>query len=68
MKKHDLNTIAKIEQAISKKYGPETIINPKSRWTKDKEHVYLEQIKTQHKKVLKRRQDAEKINKDGFFL
>ena len=68
MKKHDLNTVAKIEQAISKKYGPETIVNPKSRWTKDKELVYLEQIKAQHKKQLKTRQDAEKINKDGFFV
>ena len=30
MKKPDFNTIAKIEQAISRKYGSETITNPKS--------------------------------------
>ncbi len=68
MKKVDLNTVAKIEQAISKKYGAETIINPKSRWTKEKELNYLEQIKIQHKKELRQREDAEKINKDGFFV
>tara|TARA_R100001509_G_scaffold124016_1_gene77625 strand:- start:103 stop:519 length:417 start_codon:yes stop_codon:yes gene_type:complete len=68
MKELDLNTIAKIEQAISKKYGSLTITNPKSGWTKDKELEYLEQIKTVYKKQLKRRQDAEKINKDGFFV
>ena len=50
MKKPDLNTIAKIEQAISKKYGPQTITNPKSGWTKEKELDYLEQIKRVYKK------------------
>ena len=60
--------IAAVEQAISKKYGPETIVNPKSGWTKQKELVYLEQIKTQHKKELRRREDTEKIQKDGFFI
>ena len=68
MKKTDLNTIAKIEQAISNKYGPETIVNPKSLWTKEKEIDYLEEIKIVHKKTLKRTQGAEKINKDGFFV
>ena len=68
MKKPDLNPVAKIEQAISKKYGSETIINPKSRWSKEKELEYLQQIKVQHKNELRRREDTEKINKDGFFL
>ena len=68
MKKPDLNTIAKIEHAISNKYGRQTITNPKSGWTKEKELDYLNQIKQVHKKELKRRQDAEKINKDGFFV
>ena len=36
MKKPDLNDIAKIEQAIAKKYGSETIQNPKSGWKKKK--------------------------------
>ena len=68
MKKADLNSIAKLEQAISNKYGPETIVNPKSGWTKDKELDYLEEIRMLYKKQLKRGQDTEKINKDGFFI
>ena len=68
MKTPDLNTIAKIEQAISNKFGSETIVNPKSLWTKEKELDYLEQIKIVYKKQFKRSQDAEKINKDGFLL
>ena len=68
MRKIDLNDIAKIEQAISKKYGSETVANPKSGWTKDKELDYLEQIKIQHRREIRRRQGAEKINKDGFFV
>ena len=68
MKKTDLNTVAKIEQAIAKKYGSETVTNPKSGWTKEKELDYIRQIKIQHKKELIRREDSEKINKDGFFV
>jgi hypothetical protein len=68
MKKPDLDTVAKIEHAIYKKYGSEAVANPKSRWTKEKELDYLGQIKIQHKKELRRREDTEKINKDGFFV
>jgi len=68
MKKEDLNKIAKIERAIAKKYGPQTIQNPKSEWTKEKELDYLEQIKKRFKLDLKRRESTEKINKDGFFI
>ena len=68
MKKPDLNTVAKIEQAISKKYGVETIVNPKSGWTKEKELDYVQQIKIQRKKELRQKEHAEKINKDGFFV
>ena len=57
MAKIDLNTVVKIEQAISKKYGPETIVNPKSGWSKEKELDYLEQIKLQHKRQLMKSQD-----------
>ena len=68
MKKPDLNDIAKIEQAIAKKYGPETVQNPRSNWTKEKELDYLQKIKERFKKDLKRTKDSEKINKDGFFV
>ena len=39
--KKDLNYIAKLEQAIAKKYGEETIQNPRSTWTKKKNKVIL---------------------------
>ena len=34
--KKDLNDIAAVEKAISKKYGDETIVNPKSTWDENK--------------------------------
>jgi len=40
--KKDLNKIAKIEQAIAKKYGEETIQNPAKYWDENKEKEYLE--------------------------
>ena len=49
--KKDLNEIAKIEKAISKKFGKESIINPKSGWDDDKEKQYLENLKQFYSKV-----------------
>ena len=43
--KKDLNYIANVEKAISDKYGEETIQNPKSLWTKEKEEEYIKQLK-----------------------
>ena len=44
MKKKDLNEIAKIENAIKKKYGEEAIQNPNSGWTQEKEKKYLKDL------------------------
>ena len=41
----DPNQLVKIEQAIQEKYGEDTIQNPKTTWTPEKEKQYLEQIK-----------------------
>jgi hypothetical protein len=60
----DLNKIARIEKAMVKKYGAETIINPKSFWTDEKEKEYLEEVKKFYKKDIQK----EKVEKDGFFL
>jgi len=43
--KKDLNDIAAIEKAISKKYGKEAIQNPNSSWDEKKEKEYLKQLK-----------------------
>ena len=66
--KKDLNKIAKIEKAIAKKFGHETIINPKSRWTDEKEQEYLQQLKEFYSKQRKRTDDSEKIEEEGFLL
>jgi hypothetical protein len=66
--KKDLNYIAKLEQAIAKKYGEETIQNPRSTWTQEKEQSYLEEIKEIHKQELQNKTSDEKIQANGFFV
>ena len=64
--KKDLNKIAKIEKAMSKKFGPESITNPKSGWDDEKEKQYLEDLKLFYSEESKQGED--KINEDGFFI
>tara|TARA_R110002012_G_scaffold235116_1_gene408954 strand:- start:163 stop:573 length:411 start_codon:yes stop_codon:yes gene_type:complete len=64
----DLNYIAKLEQAIAKKYGEETIQNPRSTWTQEKEQKYLEEIKEIYKQELQNKTYDEKIEANGFFV
>ena len=68
MKVKDLDKVAAIEKAIAKKYGTETIINPKAFWTDEKEEEYLEQVKEFYKEEKKKEEQADKVEKDGFFL
>ena len=62
----DYDKIAKIEKAMSKKFGRESIINPKSSWDDEKEKQYLEDLKQFYSEELKESED--KINEDGFFI
>ena len=64
--KKDLNRIAKIEKAMSKKFGSESIVNPKSGWDDEKEEQYLEDLKIFYSEESKEAED--KINEDGFFI
>ena len=41
----DFNRIAKIEQAIAKKYGQEAIENPRKYWDDEKEEEFRAQLK-----------------------
>jgi hypothetical protein len=66
--KKDLNYIAKLEQAIAEKYGKETIQNPRSTWTQEKEQKYLEEIKEIYKQELQNKTYDEKIEANGFFV
>ena len=58
--------IAKIEKAMSKKFGRESIVNPKSGWDDEKEKQYLEDLKEFYSEEYKEADD--KINEDGFFI
>jgi hypothetical protein len=66
--KKDLNYIARLEQAIAKKYGEETIQNPRASWTQEKEQKYLEEIKEIYKQELQNKTYDEKIDANGFFV
>ena len=46
----DLDHIARVEKAIEKKYGQETIINPKSGWSNEKEKSFLKDLKDFYKR------------------
>ena len=45
MNDKDPNYAIKVEQAIAKKYGEETVANPKSQWDDNKEREYLGELK-----------------------
>ena len=65
--KKDLNYIAKVEQAIAKKYGEKTVQHPRANWTTEKEKDYLNQIKKIYNRQKKSKQD-EKIQANGFLV
>ena len=69
MKKHkDPNYVVRVEKAISKKYGPETIQNPRSNWSDEKEEEYKKQLERMLEKQDRIREKAEKIEVDGVFV
>ena len=67
-KDKDLNLIAKIEQAIEKKYGKEAVLHPRNNWDEEKEQKYLEQSKEFLKKQKVTKEKIEKVKKDGFLI
>jgi len=60
--------VAKVEQAIEKKYGKEAIEHPRKNWDDEKEKQYLEQAEEFAKKQRKNKDKVEKIEKDGFLI
>jgi len=66
--KKDLNDVAAVEKAISKKYGSETIANPKSTWDENKEKDYIEQVKKEAEKDDSSPKTAPKVELNGFLL
>jgi len=63
-----LNDIARLEKAISERWGEETIQNPKADWSEDKEKKYLEQIKDLTEKTSQSKRAEEKVEIDGVFV
>jgi len=66
MSKDKLNHIAAVEQAISKKYGDETIQNPKANWDENKEKEYLQQMKEFYQKTQQIEESQEKVDVNGI--
>ena len=62
----DPDYIIKIEQAITKKYGEETIQNPKANWDTEKEKLYLEQMRELYKKQKKNDESNDKVEVNGI--
>lgn len=68
MSKTDPNYVAKLEQAIAKKYGKVAVQNPRGNWDEEKEKNYLQQLKDLAKKENKFREQSEKIEIDGVYI
>ncbi len=66
MKDKDLNRIAAIENAISKKYGNEAVQSPMSNWDEGKEEEYLEQMKELYSKTSQNEEWQDKIDLSGI--
>jgi hypothetical protein len=64
----DPNRIARIEKAIAKKYGHETIQNPRSLWDDEKEEEYKEQLKKLTEKERYYEESQEKQEVDGILI
>jgi len=60
--------IAKLEKAISQKYGEETINNPRRFWDAEKEQEYITQSQAQQIKFGKLAESQDKVEQDGFLI
>ena len=66
--KKDQEYIASVEKAIAQKYGTDTIQNPKSNWTNEKEQEYLSQLKKFSKNERRQQDQEEKVETNGYFI
>ena len=66
MKNKDPNYVVKVEKAIAEKYGEETIQNPKSFWTDDKEKEYVKQLKDLYS--TSNEKDDHQVDVGGVFI
>jgi hypothetical protein len=66
--KKDQDYIASVEKAIAQKYGTDTIQNPKSNWTDEKEREYLFQLKKFSENERRQQDQEEKVETNGYFI
>lgn len=66
--KNDLNSIAKLEKAISEKYGEKAAQNPRAFWTDQKESEYIESARQSMLKEEKNSLTKEKIIHEGVLI
>jgi hypothetical protein len=60
--------VARLEKAISQKYGQEAVDNPRRFWDDDKEKEYLQQSQQEQKKFAKLAAAQDKVEEDGFLI
>jgi hypothetical protein len=60
--------IAKLERAITQKYGSETIDNPHTAWDEGREKEYLAQSQEEQRKFSKMSETQDKVEQDGFLI
>tara|TARA_R110000824_G_scaffold296562_2_gene484855 strand:+ start:154 stop:537 length:384 start_codon:yes stop_codon:yes gene_type:complete len=60
--------IAKLEKAISTKYGEEATHNPRRFWNDEKEKEYLRQSQEEKLKFDKVAESRDKVEQDGFLI
>ena len=60
--------IARLEKAISQKYGQEAINNPRRFWDEEKEKDYISQSQEEQKKFSKLAETQDKVELDGFLI
>jgi len=68
MAKDKQTYIAKLEKAISQKYGDDAINNPRRFWNENKESEYLIQSQEEQKKFAKLADTQLKVEQDGFLI
>jgi hypothetical protein len=68
MTEKDWNKIAQLEMAVAKRWGEETIQNPKATWTDEKEQEYKKQIKELWDKERELEDKEIKVKQNGFFI
>jgi hypothetical protein len=64
----DQDYIAKLERAITQKYGSVTANNPHASWDDTKEKEYITQSQEEQRKFSKMSETQDKVEQDGFLI